>query len=79
MDEATKRITDGLMKAIRTEADGYHFYTMAAEKTQDEKGREVFQTLAQEELAHMRFLEAQYQSFSKSGKASYTIRLVLCA
>ncbi|MFC1654781.1 ferritin family protein [Myxococcota bacterium] len=68
MDAAIKRVTEGLQTAIRTESDGYHFYTMAAISVQDPKGKEVFTRLAQDELSHLRFLNHQYQSFMENGK-----------
>jgi rubrerythrin len=68
MDESTQRVTSGLEKAIKTETDGYHFYTMAAKSVEDKKGREVFGRLAQDELLHLRFLMTQYRSFLDHGK-----------
>jgi rubrerythrin len=75
MDEAMKRMTDGLLKAIQAEADGYHFYMMAAQSTSDTKGREVFETLAKEELDHQRFLQAQYKALAETGKPDESVRL----
>jgi rubrerythrin len=75
MDAATKRVAEGLQTAIRTETDGYHFYTMAANSVQDPKGREVFNHLAQEELSHLRFLKVQYQSFLDRGRPDEKARL----
>ena len=75
MDAATKRVTEGLQKAIRTETDGYHFYTMAAVSVQDPKGKEVFTRLAQDELSHLRFLRVQYQSLLEKGKPDQQARL----
>ena len=68
MDDAIKRVTAGLQQAMRTETDGYHFYTMAANAVQDPKGKEVFDRLAQDELSHLRFLNRQYKSFTQHGK-----------
>lgn len=75
MNSANQRVTDGLQQAIRTETDGYHFYTMAANSVQDPKGREVFSHLAQEELSHLRFLKVQYQSFMEKGGPDVKARL----
>ncbi len=75
MDDTTRRIVQGLLQAIRTEAEGYHFYSMAAGSIQDEKGRRIFETLAQEEREHMRFLEVQYRSFLDKGEADQTASL----
>jgi rubrerythrin len=75
MDDAVKRVIDGLQQAVRTETDGYHFYTMAANTVQDPKGKEVFNRLAQDELSHLRFLNHQYQSYLKHGKPDEQVRL----
>lgn len=61
-------ILKGIQEAMKTESDGHHFYLMAARSIQDPKGRQVFETLAQEELAHFRFLTTQYKSISTSGQ-----------
>jgi len=67
MNEEHTRITEGLKKAIEGEIDGYHFYMMAARNTQDDKGKEVFEKLAQDEMEHVRFLGLQYESFLQKG------------
>ena len=67
MDE-NKRLLDGLMKAMQAEVDGHNFYKMAANSADDEKGKEVFMALAQDEVEHYVFLKAQYDSFLKNGK-----------
>jgi rubrerythrin len=58
------------MKAIKAERYGHSFYLMAANSTQDPKGKRVFETLAREELSHMRFLRIHYDSILKTGKMS---------
>jgi rubrerythrin len=75
MDTATKHITEGLRKAIRTETDGYHFYTMAVNSIRDPKGKEVFTRLAQDELSHLRFLRMQYRSFFEKGQPDQQAKL----
>jgi len=75
MDKATKRISEGLVKAIQLEVDGQHFYRMAAKSTADPKGREVFERLAREEEEHQRFLKTQYKSVSETGAPSKEVRL----
>lgn len=67
MNEAMKRIAEGLKAAIMAEGDGYHFYMMAAASTKDPQGIETFQQLAQEELGHVQFLRKQYEAISKNG------------
>lgn len=75
MDEKLERIIEGLKKAIEAEGDGHNFYMMAAMNTKDEKGREVFQMLAREELEHVKFLRSQYHSMLKTGTPDTSIKL----
>ncbi len=75
MNEAAARIAEGLAKAIQTEFDGHNFYLMAAKSTEDEQGRQVFEQLAQEEMAHLRFLELQKRSYERTGKADPEAKL----
>lgn len=53
-----------LEKAIRIEKDGRRFYLRAAERTNDQRGKEIFLTLAQAEEDHLRIVEKQYDSLS---------------
>lgn len=48
---------------------------MAAGNTSDPKGKEVFEMLAREELAHVRFLRTQYDSVIKSGAPDKSVKL----
>ncbi len=75
MEDSVKRITDGLMKAIKTEHSGHYFYLNAAKNTEDPQGREVFNSLAAEELEHKEFLLKQYESLMKSGTANLNVSL----
>ena len=70
MDTRNKRLVQGLVEAIRAEKYGHTFYLMAAHSTEDVKGRQVFETLAAEELDHARFLQTHYESVMKTGKPS---------
>jgi len=75
MDAATKRILEGLEKAIQAEVEGHHYYLMAARSIEDAKGREVFEKLAQDEVDHARFLQAQYDAVRATGKPNPEITL----
>ena len=75
MEDTAKHIAEGLRKAIQDENDAHYFYRMAAGNTTDPKGRETFNTLAEEELKHRKFLEAQYKSVIESGAVDMSIRL----
>ena len=64
LDGATTELVfarDALRIAIATERSGLTFYTHAARVTTDERGREVFQRLAEEEKEHLGTLEHRYQ------------------
>jgi len=67
MNEATSELIKGLKKAIQTEADGHHFYTIAADRMKDPKGKEAFRILADEEVRHLEFLQGQYRSLRDTG------------
>ena len=73
MKNSQKNIADSLMKAIKAERYGHSFYLMAAKSTEDAKGKEVFETLAHEELNHMQFLRKQYYSIIETGKPDESI------
>ena len=60
-------ILEGLKTAIQAEGDGHVFYLMAAKNTADEKRREVFLTLAEEEANHLAFLKAEYKALKETG------------
>jgi rubrerythrin len=53
-----------LRQAIRLEQDGYKFYTEAAERTTDPRGREMFLSLADDERLHLRIVQDQYEALS---------------
>lgn len=56
---------EGLKIAIQTELNGIEFYRLAAEKTEDRKGKEVFQSLANDEIKHFNELKKQYENLIK--------------
>ncbi|UCG29136.1 MAG: ferritin family protein [candidate division WOR-3 bacterium] len=58
----------GLMNALQTELNGIEFYRIAAEKTEDAKGKKVFQTLADDELKHFNTLQQQYKALANEGR-----------
>jgi rubrerythrin len=65
MLEKPAQLLKVLKDAIKAESDGYHFYQMAAEKTEDSKGKEVFHSLAQDELDHGSVLKGLYQAIKE--------------
>ncbi|MCP4605703.1 MAG: ferritin family protein [Proteobacteria bacterium] len=74
-DETMKNVAERLLEAMQAEREGQHFYLMAAQTTQDPKGREVFLKLAQEELDHARFLRAQYRSVIDTDRPDAKLKL----
>ncbi len=68
-------LAQGLLEAIKSEVEGHHFYLMASRSTMDPQGREVFERLAREEMEHVRFLKAQYQSFLNADRPDANVRL----
>jgi len=66
---------EGLKIALQTELNGIEFYKMAAEKTEDKKGKEVFKILANDEIEHFNELQKHFQSLIKSSKWAPAISL----
>lgn len=56
----TSKAIEGLRIALQTELNGIEFYRMAAEKTEDAKGKRVFQMLAEDEIKHFKALQKEY-------------------
>jgi rubrerythrin len=53
---------EALCQAARLEEDGHKFYTEAARRTKDPRGREMFLSLADDERSHLRIVEDQYEA-----------------
>lgn len=68
MDQTLKEVVAAVREAIDAEVDGYHFYKMAARSTDDEKGRQVFEMLAEDEENHANFLRAQFEALNLTGQ-----------
>jgi rubrerythrin len=60
-----KAALTALEKAMEVERQGEAFYLEVAERVQDPSGRAVFQTLAKDEVEHLRLLQAEHESISK--------------
>jgi len=56
-----------LRMAIQTEIDGYEFYIRAAEQAPSVRTQTLFQTIAQDEIGHRQWLEAQEASLKRDG------------
>ena len=59
---------EGLKAALQAELNGIEFYRMAAHKTDDIKGKKVFEMLAADEYKHFQALEKQYASIAKNNE-----------
>jgi rubrerythrin len=75
MDDSMKKVAEVLKKAIQAEIEGQHFYRMAARSTDDPRGREVFERLAQDEVAHEKFLRAHLRSILETGRPDADAKL----
>jgi len=67
MTEKTNEILKGLKTAMETELTGLNFYKNASENISDPKGKEAFLRMANEEMAHFKYLRRQYQSILETG------------
>lgn len=74
-DKVLQRVADGLLRAMKAEHEGQHFYMMAAQTTKDPKGQEIFRDLAREEQEHARYLREQYRSILETGEPNQKIKL----
>jgi rubrerythrin len=68
MAEEVKNALVILRKAMQIEREGHEFYTRAAETTQDEKGREIFRSLSNDEQNHLDLIKRQYQSLAQKNE-----------
>jgi len=68
-------LTSILRDAMEAERDGFTFYTMAAERSEDPGARETFARLADEERAHYEALQTGYRSLAEGGDWSPTTEL----
>ncbi|RKX26250.1 MAG: hypothetical protein DRP45_04015 [Candidatus Zixiibacteriota bacterium] len=75
MKDGKKLLLESLLEAAKAERHGHDFYLMAANSTEDVKGKEVFEMLAAEEMDHMRFLMSQYDYVLKTGRPDNGLKL----
>jgi len=57
-----------LRMAIQTEIDGYEFYVRAADQSHHPRTKALFQSVAEDEIAHRKWLEAQETSLREEGR-----------
>ena len=63
----TPELLEAIDTAIQIEKDGLEFYTKAAKQTDDPKGKRMFQTLAQDEAAHLALFEKTRRTLIEKG------------
>jgi rubrerythrin len=63
--ETGKSATDILKLAILLERKGKAFYTQVARQTESKAVKQVFETMAEEEDAHINFLSKQYKHYEE--------------
>jgi rubrerythrin len=54
-----------LRRGMSIERDGYNFYTLAAERASDKRGKAMFLDLAAQEEQHLRLLLAEYRALAE--------------
>lgn len=57
-----------LERSMDIEKEGQKFYLKASQTTQDEKGREIFATLADDEQKHYNLIRNQYDALTNEEK-----------
>ncbi len=57
-----QQLTDVLLQALGIERDGYHFYRLASERSEDPGARDTFAGLAEDERMHFDTLQQQYRN-----------------
>lgn len=67
-DSLCKAALTALEKAMEVERQGKAFYEEAAERVQDPAGKDVFRTLAKDEVEHIRLLQAEYDKIESEGE-----------
>ncbi len=70
------KMVEALDFALRFEREGKEFFEKAAKITNNSLGREVFQTLAEEEDVHMKKIMEVYRDLEKKGKWEKRITVV---
>jgi rubrerythrin len=76
MDKKTKNeVINILFRAMQAETDGHLFCKSAAKNTEDSQGKEVFESLAKDELDHLHFLRAQHKSITESGEPDKDLKV----
>ena len=65
MGKETSAALEALKQALALEKRGQEFYTEAAARTADPKGKEMFGSLADDEVMHAEFIQRQVDALAK--------------
>lgn len=63
-----KEHLEALSLALKTEEDGYQFFSEMANKASNEFARKLFQTLAMDEMKHIALIKKFYEALVRQGK-----------
>ena len=66
--ETRDKMMEALNFALKFEQEGKEFYEKASGITNNSLGKEMFQTLAKEEVLHMEKIQEVYQKIEKEGE-----------
>ncbi len=75
MSAQNQEILSGLKTAMEAELTGHEFYKNAAKNVSDARAREVLSEMADEELAHFKYLRHQYQAVLDQGGYDFSKKL----
>ncbi|GAB4175027.1 MAG: hypothetical protein Kow00108_10140 [Calditrichia bacterium] len=64
----TENVLDILKNAILMEKKGKAFFESVAKQTQNESVREIFESMAEEELGHIKYLSEHFKNVRDNGK-----------
>jgi rubrerythrin len=62
------KLDEAIKAAIEYEAGVHRTYREALERTKDEAGKRIFQTLCNEEMTHLNYLRERLEEWGTSGK-----------
>jgi rubrerythrin len=65
--QPTSAVLEAIETAVQIEREGLQFYTEAARQIDDPKGRQMFQTLARDEKAHLELFENAREALLNQG------------
>jgi len=68
MEAELRTAIGALTMAMRIEQNGYRFYRRAAEETDDPKAKELFNGLAEDEIAHESILRTRLKALEQDGE-----------